>query len=584
MNHGLYRGSRAVYWDIATALEKRFGVNILNWLGYPAWTNGRPSAWIRGLLQGLDKRTPTIVFLLLVGLFNSTVGAFEVSSTDESENIRLCGNTIVVSKWRANLPRLLANHSFGLTTVAHRIGVSQYIMASEARRQGIRVPLSNRVATRLGQEKLDSIRSDLRAGLPKKEIKKKHRANEWDILCIELDTPGIADARESAAAKKTRDAHRQRVLAMKASDPSASRRTLAKTSPRTHRYMLDLDRDWFEKTLPQRRRDSLANVPPLPGMDSVQPPNPSETGAVFSDWRTELPQLFATYSFGLAAAALQIGVSQERLAAEAQRQGIRVPLSNQVAMRLGQEKLESIRSDLRAGLPKKEVQKKHRAGQWTIRLIELDAPGIRDARESAAAKKIRDAHRQRVLAMKASDPSASRRTLVETSLGTYDYMLDQDREWFEKTLPQRRRGGLGPGTRAKRLDRGQLDSVLAEKVRDIISELKSTAHRPTRITKFGVLRRAGRLGKYITASTELPATEALLTEHAESKTDYLVRKIRWAVAEMATHGQAISIKGLRRKTGISSSRRLREHKQLVLETAQELAADVDPRSFFAQDT
>ena len=255
-------------------------------------------------------------------------------------------------------------------------------------------------------------------------------------------------------------------------------------------------------------------------------------------------------------------MSKYKVASEAQRQGIRVPLSNRVATRLGQEKLESIRSDLRAGMPKKEVQKKHRKGQWTIRLIELDTPGIADARESAAAKKIRDAHRQRVLAVKASDPSASRSTLAETSSGTYDYMLEQDREWFEKTLPQGRRWGR-PGTRSKRLDRGQLDSVLAEKVRHIISKLKSTAHRPTRITKFGVLRRAKCTAKYMYAPTELLVTEALLTEHVESKTDYLVRKIRWAVTEMVTHGQTICIKALRRKTGISSSSRLRECKQLV---------------------
>jgi hypothetical protein len=223
--------------------------------------------------------------------------------------------------------------------------------------------------------------------------------SEWDIRLIELDMARIGDARESATAKKTRDAHRQRVLDMLASDPSASRRTLAQTSPRTYRYMLERDRDWFEKTLPPRRRSSKA------GRDSVQPSNPSETGAVVSDWRAELPQLFATYSFGLAAVAFRIGVPQDRVAAEARRQGIRVPLSNQAATRLGQEKLESIRSDLRAGMPKKEVQKKHRASSRDLYLIELDTPGIGDARKSAAAKKTRDAHRQRLLDMLASDPS-----------------------------------------------------------------------------------------------------------------------------------------------------------------------------------
>src|SRR5205807_2433138 len=141
--------------------------------------------------------------------------------------------------------------------------------------------------------------------------------------------------------------------------------------------------------------------------------------------------------------------------------------------------------------------------------------------------------------------------------------------------------------RANRLDRAHLDSVMAEKVGEIISELKSTSRRPVWITKCGMLRRAGCLSKYSNLSTDVctafPTTEALLRENAETRGDYLTRKIRWVIAEMAAHGQTISTHILSRKAGVPWSL-MKEYKQLVLETAQQLGANVDPRSFFARDT
>lgn len=147
-------------------------------------------------------------------------------------------------------------------------------------------------------------------------------------------------------------------------------------------------------------------------------------------------------------------------------------------------------------------------------------------------------------------------------------MLEHDRKWFEKTVRQRPRGrGSSPGS--NRFDRDQFDSELAEKVTHIIRELKSTSHRPVRITLHRVLRRAGGLAKYSQFSADLPKTQALLDDHVETMATYRVRKIRWAIAEIARTGQAVIGETLRRKAGLSTAL-LQEHKQLVLETAQQL--------------
>jgi len=165
--------------------------------------------------------------------------------------------------------------------------------------------------------------------------------------------------------------------------------------------------------------------------------------------------------------------------------------------------------------------------------------------------------------------------------GTYAFMLHRDKAWFEKTLPHRRPSVKA--SRACRIDRTQLDQVLSQKIRDLVCQLKSTAARPVRITKCGVLRRSGWLTKYSDASAEFPRTEAVLRECAETRADYLSRKIRWAVAEMARVGKTISMNTLRRKAAVPGYL-LRDYRAEVLQTAHRLGANVDRRSYFAQET
>jgi hypothetical protein len=313
------------------------------------------------------------------------------------------------------------------------------------------------------------------------------------------------------------------------------------------------------------------------------PPLPFPTETTIGhhpDWATKLQDLLAEHSFKLGAVASGIGVKQETVMAEALRQRIRVPLSAEMAMRLGRQKLKTIQSELCMGISKKRVARIHAVGAWTIRLIELATLEIGDARKNAIANKMRSLHRQRVLDYIGSAPNASRNGLRKSAAGTYQYMRAKDRKWFEKTIPERPRGRDG-SPRGSRFDRGQLDSELAEKIINTVRELKSTSHRPVRITKFGVLRRAECL-KYYHFSTDLPKTQSVLNENVETMADYRVRRIRWAIAEIARSGQAMIGETLRRKAGLSTTL-LHEYKQLALQTAQQLRVSVGSHSFFARD-
>jgi hypothetical protein len=362
------------------------------------------------------------------------------------------------------------------------------------------------------------------------------------------------------------------MLDLIARDPNISRSTMLKTWWGTYAFMLRRDREWFERTFPK--------LLPLKATTLSSPPCALDAKMIGSlDWKTQLPRLLAAYSFKLVTLADQIGVPPNRVATEACKQGIRVPLSEQIGRTLGQETLEKIRSDLLAGMTKTEVQKKYRAGEWAVRLIELDTPGLTDAWKRSGARKRRDARRHKVLDLIAHDPNISRTTIAKMLPGAYAFIQKRDKDWLEKALPQSRRRGRIRNTNCSSEQR-EFDSTLAEKARVIIRELKSTSHRPVWITKHCVLKRAGYSPTYRKGA--LPRTEAVLREHVESRDDYAMRRIRWAVAEMAARGETISGKTLLRNAGVHYPR-LREYKQLIAETVQQLGASVDPRSMFARD-
>ena len=88
INKGFGRGSLPKLAHIAEAIETRFGNDTLEWLGTPVWKNGLPAAWISRLLMGLlhgQRRSATILFLLVIGSLYESVEAFEKTVVKQKE-------------------------------------------------------------------------------------------------------------------------------------------------------------------------------------------------------------------------------------------------------------------------------------------------------------------------------------------------------------------------------------------------------------------------------------------------------------------------------------------------------------------
>jgi hypothetical protein len=318
-----------------------------------------------------------------------------------------------------------------------------------------------------------------------------------------------------------------------------------------------------------------ATTAPAPALTHRQ----NAENTVTSEWANNLQELLAEHSFCLSAAAAEAGVSIYAFAAQARKRGIRVPLSKWISTKLGQNKLEKIRNDLRKGMPKKTVHIEHGISNWAIFLIELDMIEIAKINRSVRASSIRDTHRQKILDLITSDPNASRKTVSVQLPGTYEYVLKKDRDWFHQQFPLRKK----PTLKAEghiRVDRIKLDNALAIKLQHLITKLMSSSCKPVRITKCGMLKRVGYSNKYRFNPDTYPETTSLLEKFTENQYNFINRKITWAIGELIKSGQTISIDTLRRKANVTNSK-LRERREFVIKVAQDYGATINMRSFSA---
>jgi Tn7-like transposition protein D len=273
----------------------------------------------------------------------------------------------------------------------------------------------------------------------------------------------------------------------------------------------------------------------------------------------------------IAAAALSLGVSPSRLAVDMQRQGICSPLSATTAKRLGSELIANVRRALQTGTPKIEIQRSLGISEWSIQLIELDSPALRDEHRIATIKLQRERHRGAVLQHRHLHPSASRSEVVADCPAAFDWLWNFDSDWLESNLPSPKRArdnGRGP-----RKNWPQVDLACVALVQTSVRSELEKPGRPTRLTTTHLLRTAGALNK---AASLVPLATAEAKRYSESEDAYLRRRIKWALHEYSSRHVPVSMNQLRRVAALHPDRLIR-YRDYIAEVAQELELTIDAR-------
>nr|WP_295130175.1 TnsD family Tn7-like transposition protein [uncultured Roseateles sp.] len=290
--------------------------------------------------------------------------------------------------------------------------------------------------------------------------------------------------------------------------------------------------------------------------------------------REQMEMALAKHSGKITVAAAALGVAPATLVSQLLQSGATVPLSPSVRQRLGESRLCAVEEALASGTPKREIQQVHRVSEWTLSLIELAKPDLRQEHRAATVERQRENHRQLVQDYLQAHPCATRVEIRRDCSGAIDWLEKFDRQWLASHWPTRRVAATK--TRKAIIDWGTRDQLLADDVAQLALTWKAESDRPMRVTRTRLLSEVGALVALDAGRGRLPKTLRAAEAHAESVEDYQRRRLRWALLEHQRLGTPVST-NLTRRISAFPPRVLMQHGAYIVQLAKELNVPIDAR-------
>jgi len=308
-----------------------------------------------------------------------------------------------------------------------------------------------------------------------------------------------------------------------------------------------------------------------------EPEPPSKEESLPASWATNLKQLLEAHQYRISTCAAILKRSSSRFVTEARSQQIAIPLSTRAIARIGKNRLQNIRTQLRQGIAKEEILSTQQISGWTLQLIELDDPTLAEDHHIATANVRRDKHRARVIEFLKSTPEATRQALSVELSGTYDFLISQDNEWFSENVSKA--GSKKACARSKRCDWETIDKSLADAILATGNQMLTSDEdkRPQRITASLLLNRHRALQKYTAQRSRFPLTSHAIHGLVETPEQYIERKVRWGIQRLVASKREISVSSLRCEIAIPDAR-LKRHIEIVRRVLEEMGAVVSNKS------
>jgi len=156
-------------------------------------------------------------------------------------------------------------------------------------------------------------------------------------------------------------------------------------------------------------------------------------------------------------------------------------------------------------------------------------------------------------------PDKSKTELRQLNKAVYAWLYRNDKEWLKFNSPE-------PIYRYKntRVDWDKRDKEILPKVKTVVEEMLNSTEKPERITISLIGNKLGIRGLLEKHLDKLPLTKQYLDSVEESRRDFQLRRIKWAVQKLEKEGQELKLWKILRRAGIRKEY-IRELENEVLE-------------------
>jgi len=174
------------------------------------------------------------------------------------------------------------------------------------------------------------------------------------------------------------------------------------------------------------------------------------------------------------------------------------------------------------------------------------------------AAESRKSRRARWLQLVKDNPSLSRTALGRLDSENYKWLLANDFAWYEKHTPAAARGRIDWVTR---------DKEYLLRVQTAAANLQQLPGRPRWLCYSSIANQAGIGNRIYQMFDKVPMTKAYLDSVIETKDEWRMRKIVWAIQLLHSEGRVVSYDSVRHISGISTrvSRQMRKHIEVEIQ-------------------
>lgn len=230
-----------------------------------------------------------------------------------------------------------------------------------------------------------------------------------------------------------------------------------------------------------------------------------------------------------------LGITRHRLYVTARSAGILAQLRSKKYF----EKDTAILQDLLAGFPYSKVIKKHRVGKHRVNELCASHPELAKTRRVQRQVVELQKHKKRLARFLVQEPNADLARLRKNFPRSYVYVHRHDESWLNEHLPQKKQTSAPLGEK-RTLDWGKRDREMELKLRAVAEQLRNSPARPVRLTKCGLLAKAGVTNKVYFYLERLPRTKKTLEELIDNDESFNRRKIDWAIGELSKEGLLVT--------------------------------------------
>jgi hypothetical protein len=294
-----------------------------------------------------------------------------------------------------------------------------------------------------------------------------------------------------------------------------------------------------------------------------------------------LERALASNGFNIGRTVTALKTSRGQLIRRIIQAGIICPIVQGRNAKFSESDIRRMMNMMRTGVPRERILEEFSCASSFLDVLPIYDPLLREDAKRVRYEKTKMENRDDVSRFIAETAGVTRAALWNDLPGPMSFLQRHDREWLRSVLdrlPKQMSKTQAPTAGRGRIDDCEFDRMTLEKLESIREQL-TTIVPPCRVTATLAVRLAGLSLRVFSrlAEDRLPRTHAFLQEVAETEEQYVRRKLKYALSQLATSRHTVTATDLRLASGFPPAK-LKQYQEYIRQVAEEAGMPLNSRS------